>query len=828
MSDTGNATQLSAKSDYALHRKELLNLISQLRAVGAQGDLDLPRITVIGNQSAGKSSLVEAISGIKVPRDAGTCTRCPMECRLASSSSWSCRISIRTEFDDLGRPQEVHERPFGKGIVNPSEVEIALRRAQLAVLSPGVSDEQILAMSFEDLKKGIPGVEPMRFSRNVICVDLEGFYFAAPLCYILNRSTPLLGPELTDLIFLDLPGLIANAEQQVVDLVEEMVVSHIQGSGIILVALPMPGADDIENQKALRLARQQDPEGRRTIGVLTKPDILSTGSNMRDQWLDVIEGRRHPLNHGYFCTRQPDDDERNNKITPAQARRAEINFFSATAPWSTTTHKDRFGTENLVATLSALLIQIINDRLPDIRNKANEQMNECRRALDMIPAKVVGEPATHMLNLITAFCTDIRLFVDGQSDMSALIHERNTAFDRFKMSIHKTQPQFVARVPGQAGTLGFPIPIDNDIPSSATDLIALQKPVYLTDVRTHIAKSITRELPGNIPFSAKKTLITAFQQTWYACAAECFNTVKQSMLALLIRCIDEKFGRYNLLRKRLKECITNMAAKYYESCGNFLMAMLEVEIMPFTMNDHYLHASTEKWLSRYKDERAGKQRIDEEPAGKRRKLDETGTLASTPRVPEVFKFGPATSSPASVFNGKPVSAFGAAPLDSTRATPSASTFKSPETSSSSPSPTNPTMAESEKINSVLAQLAELGYPGIAPEDFGKLRPVDEFETEITVMSEVRGYFQVAYKRVIDNIPALIDSKFLRAIAQNLQQELISEFGLGSENANTVCAAFLVEDPVTVAKRDGLIAKARRIEAVQIQLHNFGLKRTVQV
>ncbi|KAJ6487722.1 P-loop containing nucleoside triphosphate hydrolase protein [Mycena sanguinolenta] len=805
MSDTGDATQLSAKSHYALHRKELLNLISQLRAVGAQGDLDLPKITVIGNQSAGKSSLVEAISGIKVPRDAGTCTRCPMECRLASStSSWSCRISIRTEFDDVGQPQEVYERPFGKPILDPKEVEIALRRAQLAVLSPGVSDEQILAMSPEELKKGIPGQELLRFSRNVICVDLEG-------------------PELTDLIFLDLPGLIANADQDVVDLVEDMVGSHIQGSGIILVALPMP--DDIENQKALRLARQQDPEGKRTIGVLTKPDILSTGSNMRDQWLDVIEGRKHPLNHGYFCTRQPDDDERNNKITPVQARRAESNFFSATAPWSTTTHKDRFGTENLVTTLSALLIQIINDRLPDIRDRANEQMNECRRALDSIPAKVAGEPATHMLNLITAFCTAIRLFVDGQSDMSALIHERNAAFEQFKLSIHKTQPQFVARVPGQAGTPGFPIPIDNDIPTSATDLIALQKPVYLTDVRTHITKSITRELPGNIPFSAKKTLITAFQQTWYTCAAECFNSVKQSMLALLVRCIDERFGRYEPLRKRLKECITNMAARYYESCGNFLMAMLEVETVPFTLNSHYLHSSTEKWLSRYKDERAGK-KVAEEPAGKRRKLDETGTSASTPRASELFKFGPATSSPASAFGMKP--AFGAAPLDSTRATPSAPTFKSLEASSSSPSPTTPTMTESEKINTVLAHLAELGYTGIAPEDFGKLRPVDEFETEITVMAEVRGYFQVTYKRVIDNIPALIDAKFLRAIAQNLQQELISEFGLGSENANTVCAAFLVEDPVTVARRDGLIAKARRIEAVQIQLHNFGLKRSAQV
>ncbi|KAF8145095.1 P-loop containing nucleoside triphosphate hydrolase protein [Mycena galopus ATCC 62051] len=687
--------------------------MSQLRAVGAQGELDLPRITVIGNQSAGKSSVVEAISGIKVPRDAGTCTRCPMECRLSSSTnSWSCRISIRLEFDASGRPrQEILEHRFGNMITSKDEVEIGLRRAQFAVLNPSVSFEEILVMSAEDMKNGIAGLNPLPFSRNVVCVDLEG-------------------PELTDLMFLDLPGIIANAEQEIVDLVEDMVVSHIRGNCLILVALPM--TDDIENQRALRLARQEDPAGRRTIGVLTKPDMLSVGSKVRDLWLDVIEGRNHILMHGYFCTRQPDDDERGKNITPAQARRAESTFFAETIPWSTTKHKDRFGTENLVSSLSTILVQIINDRLPLIRSMANERMEACRRELGSLPAKIVGEPATHMLNLITAFCSEMRIYVDGQSDMSDLIHERNTAFAEFKHSINKTQPQFIARTVGQ---------IDGKARESATDLIASQTPV-----------SITRELPGNIPFSAKKTLITAFQQTWLACAVDCFNAVKQSMLALLMRCIDEKFGRYELLQTRLKTCITDLAAKYFESCGNFLMAMLEVEQMPFTQNDQYLQTSTEKWLSRYKDELAEKRENNGEKAAKL----------------------------------------------------------------------------SEKVNNALALLAELGYSGITSEDFGKLRQVDEFETEITVMSEVRGYFEVRRSlgtRVIDNIPALIDTKFLRAIAQNLQQELISEFGLGSENANAVCAAFLVEDPRLVAKREDLMARNRRLEAVQIQLHNFGLNRT---
>ena len=90
--------------------------------------------------------------------------------------------------------------------------------------------------------------------------------------------------------------------------------------------------------------------------------MLGSGSTKaRDLWLDVIEGRRHPLLHGYYCTRQPDDDERASNITPTQARAAEAAFFSKTSPWSNSTHKDKFGIPRLVSTLSSLLVGIIND-----------------------------------------------------------------------------------------------------------------------------------------------------------------------------------------------------------------------------------------------------------------------------------------------------------------------------------------------------------------------------------------------------------------------------------------------------------------------------------
>ncbi|KAF8176921.1 P-loop containing nucleoside triphosphate hydrolase protein, partial [Pholiota molesta] len=85
-------------------RRRMLDLVNRLLSTGVQVDIDLPQIAVIGSQSSGKSSLIESISGIKFPRASGTCTRCPLECRLARSDApWQCIVSLRFITDPDGR-----------------------------------------------------------------------------------------------------------------------------------------------------------------------------------------------------------------------------------------------------------------------------------------------------------------------------------------------------------------------------------------------------------------------------------------------------------------------------------------------------------------------------------------------------------------------------------------------------------------------------------------------------------------------------------------------------------------------------------------------------
>lgn len=136
-------------------------------------------------------------------------------------------------------------------------------------------------------------------------------------------------------------------------------------------------------------------------GVMTKPDTLPSGATKsRELWLDVIEGRRFHLKHGYYCTRQPDDEERSKNITADQAREAEMRFFKSTTPWSRSKEPHRFGTNQLVLNLSKLLTQIIYDTYVDVGSSGTHtdpHVLVCRRCAGKLPvnSKLVWTVSTN-------------------------------------------------------------------------------------------------------------------------------------------------------------------------------------------------------------------------------------------------------------------------------------------------------------------------------------------------------------------------------------------------------------------------------------------------
>ncbi|KDQ21433.1 hypothetical protein BOTBODRAFT_98847 [Botryobasidium botryosum FD-172 SS1] len=739
-------------SNYARRRSQLMQLIKQLRAVGAQADVDLPRIAVIGNQSAGKSSLVEAISGITVPRDSGTCTRCPMECRLATSSDpWYCQVSLRFEYDEFGKPlKDVREILFGPGLSEHEKdrVELVLRRAQTAILNPHVPHTNFLDLDVEELK-GFKHGQALKFSRNVVCLDISG-------------------PEQTDLSFVDLPGIIQNDEPDIVRLVEDLVVTNIKGNCLILVALPM--TDDIENQKAARLAKQEDQTGRRTIGVLTKPDYLTSGSTKRRQdWLDVIEGRVHRLKHGYFVTRQPDDDERAQGITSERARQVESEFFDTHAPWNMSMEPGRFGTRNLTATLSKLLTEIIDESLPALRSEVHSSLEKCRTALEQLP-RPVDDPSTEVLNMITWFSSELKEHANGLPGCEKMVQTNRATYHDFKVSVRRTVPRFYPfkdKKNGQGRSFDPDSTDDSDGEESirASDkpspTVERSKPMYLKDMRKHIKSCLTWELPGNVPYHAKTALISNITQQWQDPAKECFHGVADALRLALSGIIDKKFSRFKALEAHVRELVFEEVRVRQEQGLLTLEMILKLEGPPlFTQNTHYNASVRDKWLAKYKS--AKRSAPAQEPL---------------PTLPYV-------GSPDEMPNG--YGSRGAA----------------------------------MSIEDALASLAKAGY-NVTRESLAKLAPVDEYEEELGVMADVRAYFQVAYKRVIDYVPLAIEHTFVRALVEGIQGSLIKKLRLGEPDSRQRCALFLNEDQNVVLLREELEARRHRLEQANHELLNFG-------
>lgn len=185
---TDTVTVLS-ESRYAHSTRALNGVINALRDCGTEQILSLPKIAVIGNQSAGKSSLIEAISQIKLPRSSGTCTRCPMEVSLRSGEpkSWECRVSLRLG-QDTSDPRQgtVH---FAS-IFEKDKVEGVLRRAQLAILNPSSTYKENRDLSDEDCQNA---PIQLKFSQNTVLVEI-------------------IGAEI-DVTFINLPGIISYMEK---------------------------------------------------------------------------------------------------------------------------------------------------------------------------------------------------------------------------------------------------------------------------------------------------------------------------------------------------------------------------------------------------------------------------------------------------------------------------------------------------------------------------------------------------------------------------------------------------------------------------------------
>lgn len=537
--------------------KAFIESVNTLRDLGLS-DLDLPRVALVGMRDA-KANVLEAILGFATDNSRHGC---PFEYRLSRGGSpWSCRISVRSISEDNVPLQAPSTRFIGDVITKKTELPAMMKRAQIAALNPSISTANILSMSPNEM-------------------DNYPTTHLSTTCVHSTVSLELNGTDLTDLTLIEMPDLDLSFEHETRTLVENLVLNQLQGKCIIVAAVPMNA--DIFSKRALHLARNVDPDGARTIGVLT----------------NLTEERTpdHPdfaLQLGYYyITLHNDGAKLGGKKKAVEKPIAKVLVSSSSS-------HEQDSTERLEATLSFLLTELIRKTLPLLRVDLIHCLDQCRQEFASLPPTVT-EPATYMLVMLTRLSDDVRQITRGSSEPSPLLEQMHEFYADLKLAIRRTAPSFVPVLRSS--------PVTQDIISHLADdegpceRAGLVSPFYLDDMRKHIKAYATRDLLSHFPCQAKKALIESFQNQWASLVSECLERVVGSMVKLVIERIHVVCQGHELLTGHLRSLLGELIWHHLNICSEYLEAILEIELT----QQLYLNSCSEHWLSRYRDIRKGR------------------------------------------------------------------------------------------------------------------------------------------------------------------------------------------------------------------------------
>ena len=294
--------------------------------------ISLPQLVVCGAQSAGKSSVLEGITGIPFPRQDGVCTKFATEIILRHSlteSSITASIIPHKERDS----EEANElRNFHRSLAGYGEL-------------PGVISDAAEQMGIRGF--GDAGEDAPAFSADVLRIEAIG-------------NTGL------HLTVVDLPGLIFVDETagQDIKLVENLVDSYLRNSRTIILAV-VRATNDIVTEPIIQRARHFDRSGERTVGIITKVDLINKGTEARIAKFTKNQDQTK-LKLGFFVLKNPSPMEINEGITLAQRKKAEMQFFQS-AQWKDhPLNMSRVGIDALRSFLASLLESHIERELPKV------------------------------------------------------------------------------------------------------------------------------------------------------------------------------------------------------------------------------------------------------------------------------------------------------------------------------------------------------------------------------------------------------------------------------------------------------------------------------
>ncbi|KAK3421453.1 dynamin-related protein 1C [Eucalyptus grandis] len=319
----------------------------------------LPTVAVVGGQSSGKSSVLESVVGRDfLPRGSGIVTRRPLVLQLHKT--------------DRGQTE------YAEFLHAPKR-----KLTDFAAVRKEIADETDRITGKSKQISNIP-------------IHLSVY-----------------SPNVVNLTLIDLPGLtkvaVEGQPDTIVEDIENMVRSYVEKPNCIILAIS-PANQDIATSDAIKLAREVDPSGDRTFGVVTKLDLMDKGTNA----LDVLEGRSYRLQHPWVGIVNRSQADINRNVDMIAARRKEREYFETSPEYGHLASK--MGSEYLAKLLSQHLELVIRQRIPSIIALINKTIDELNAELDRIGRPIAVDSGAQLytiLELCRAFDRVFKEHLDG-------------------------------------------------------------------------------------------------------------------------------------------------------------------------------------------------------------------------------------------------------------------------------------------------------------------------------------------------------------------------------------------------------------------------------
>ncbi|RFU31327.1 hypothetical protein B7463_g5009, partial [Scytalidium lignicola] len=542
---------------------KLLDVVDSLRAQGLSDIVALPQLIVCGDQSSGKSSVLEAISGIPFPRQDTLCTRFATEVILRRAAKEEISVSLV-----------------------PGKHRIQQDRDRLLRFHVALKTKDDFGSLFEKARDAM-GLSSTgkSFSNDVLRIEFSG-------------------PSQPQLTLVDLPGLIHSQTNSLktddVELVHNLVSQYLENPRSIILAV-VSAKNDVNNQIILRRAREVDPQGLRTLGIITKPDTLAEGSESEKEFLSLARNENVKFSLGWHVVRNLDSAREKDQNTrdEIEVTYFKQSIFSSLPPLSV-------GITFLRSRLSKILFNQIRTELPRLVDDIQNQISITESTLDKLgPGREkLDEQRGFLISLSQSFQSLCRDAVRGDYDHKFFRDDANPE-RRLCANIMNMHVDFAENIRKEGATWIIQDEDETDDKKFRTREEAIREACVL------LRRSRGRELPGLPNPLLVGELFREYSHPWGDLARAHIKNVWEAtirFLELLLKHLADEdtcdrifqFFLYPIMEEKLNSAYSK------------LNELLKVhEDYPMTTNTHYINNSKNRRQAESKEKSEKPAKLDQ-------------------------------------------------------------------------------------------------------------------------------------------------------------------------------------------------------------------------